>query len=510
VAILATTLSLIGIPAHQAAAASNSFTHPGYWLAASDGGVYHYGTADLGSMRGTPLNRPVVGGAATANGLGFRLVASDGGVFSFGNAPYYGSTGGIRLNQPIVGMATDPATGGYWLVASDGGIFAFHAPFFGSTGAIRLARPVVGMAATPDAKGYWLVASDGGIFAFGDAHFYGSTGAIRLARPVVGMASAAGGRGYWLVASDGGIFAFGVAPYKGSTGNVALAQPIVGMAGTADGRGYWMVARDGGIFAFGDAPFEGSTGGNMGPAPIVGMMATSRGFPFLPGATGYDISQYQCGNIPGNHVGVAIVQASGGAINAQPNSCYAAEAAWAGSSLSSYIFMNPLPAGPPPAESRSGPAGNCNGNVMCESYNFGWYWARYWVSFSRGQGYNPSQWWLDVEFDGGWNVGATSQPANGRVVAGAVAGLESMGVEPGIYATQLQWGQITGNSVSFPGIPLWVPGAGNLNTGSDSAVAVCAGGVPDHGLFAGGDIILVQYGYGLATQPIYDPDYACA
>jgi hypothetical protein len=75
---------------------------------------------------------------------GYWLVASDGGIFAF-HAPFFGSTGGITLNKPIVGMALDPRTGGYWLVASDGGIFAFHAPFYGSTGGITLNKPVVGM-----------------------------------------------------------------------------------------------------------------------------------------------------------------------------------------------------------------------------------------------------------------------------------------------------------------------------------------------------------------------------
>jgi hypothetical protein len=122
--------------------------------------------------------------------VGYWLVASDGGVFSFGDASFYGSTGAIRLAQPVVGMAPTPTGRGYWLVASDGGVFSFgDASFYGSTGAIRLAQPVVGMAPTPTGKGYWLVASDGGVFSFGDASFYGSTGAIRLAQPVVGMAA---------------------------------------------------------------------------------------------------------------------------------------------------------------------------------------------------------------------------------------------------------------------------------------------------------------------------------
>ena len=57
---------------------------------------------------------------------GYWLVASDGGIFTFGpNQPFFGSTGGTPLNRPIVGMAVDPRRGGYWLVASDGGIFTF-------------------------------------------------------------------------------------------------------------------------------------------------------------------------------------------------------------------------------------------------------------------------------------------------------------------------------------------------------------------------------------------------
>ncbi|MGC5204420.1 hypothetical protein ACPXA8_27965, partial [Klebsiella pneumoniae] len=71
------------------------------------------------------LNRPIVGMTPTADGKGYWLVASDGGIFSFGDAAFHGSTGGFRLNQPIVGMATTPSGAGYWLVASDGGIFSF-------------------------------------------------------------------------------------------------------------------------------------------------------------------------------------------------------------------------------------------------------------------------------------------------------------------------------------------------------------------------------------------------
>jgi hypothetical protein len=125
-----------------------------------------------------------------AAGNGYWLVASDGGIFSFGDASFHGSTGAVALNRPIVGMAATPSGNGYWLVASDGGIFSFgDAVFHGSTGAMRLNMPIVGMASTSSGNGYWFVASDGGIFSFGDAVFHGSTGAMRLNKPIVGMAA---------------------------------------------------------------------------------------------------------------------------------------------------------------------------------------------------------------------------------------------------------------------------------------------------------------------------------
>ncbi len=90
--------------------------------------------------------------ASTANGRGYWLVASDGGVFTFGNAGFFGSLAGHRLNAPIVGLLPTPDDRGYWLVASDGGVFSFgDAAFFGSEGNHHLNGPVVGMASTAGA-----------------------------------------------------------------------------------------------------------------------------------------------------------------------------------------------------------------------------------------------------------------------------------------------------------------------------------------------------------------------
>ncbi|MHB8463572.1 MAG: NHL repeat-containing protein [Acidimicrobiales bacterium] len=205
------------------------------WVVGADGGVLllpgFYGTppAFCGSMGGTALNLPVVGGTGASDGVGYWLVASDGGTFSFGDARFYGSTGGMRLNQPIVGMAATPDGRGYWHVARDGGVFSFgDARFYGSTGGMRLNQPIVGMAATADGRGYWLVARDGGIFNFGDAAFLGSA-AGNATSPIVGVQITRSGGGYWLATAAGTAYGFGDAGYAGnvlSTGS----SPVVGIA----------------------------------------------------------------------------------------------------------------------------------------------------------------------------------------------------------------------------------------------------------------------------------------
>jgi hypothetical protein len=207
---------------------------------------------------------------------GYWLSASDGGVFAYG-APYAGSMGAKHLHRPIVGMASTPDGRGYWLVASDGGIFAFgDAGFYGSMGGKVLARPVVGMASGPDDHGYWLVASDGGVFSFGDVVFHGSMGGRHIAAPVVSIEAIPGAGGYWEIAADGGIFAFD-APYYGSMGGRRLVAAVVGAAVPEPGigGGYWESAKDGGVFAFGQAPFRGSAGGLRLSAPVVAMAQQS-------------------------------------------------------------------------------------------------------------------------------------------------------------------------------------------------------------------------------------------
>ncbi len=93
--------------------------------------------------------------AASPNGRGYWLAASDGGIFAFGDAPFEGSMGGTTLNGPVVSMAASPDGRGYWLAAADGGIFAFgDAPFEGSDGGTPNSAEAVGIAGRPG--GYWI------------------------------------------------------------------------------------------------------------------------------------------------------------------------------------------------------------------------------------------------------------------------------------------------------------------------------------------------------------------
>jgi len=92
------------------------------------------------------LNAPVEGLVPTPSGNGYWLVASDGGIFAFGDATFRGSMGGTRLNKPVVGMVQ--YGDGYLMVGQDGGIFSFSdQAFVGSLGANPPAHPITSVAA---------------------------------------------------------------------------------------------------------------------------------------------------------------------------------------------------------------------------------------------------------------------------------------------------------------------------------------------------------------------------
>ncbi|MGQ0520767.1 MAG: 3D domain-containing protein [Actinomycetota bacterium] len=229
--------------------------------------------AHLGAAPG----RPVTGMARTGTGKGYWLAASDGGVYAHGDAAFAGAATG--LTRSVVDMAGLSSGKGYVLASSEGGVYAFgDFAFAGSMGRVRLNAPVVGVAATPTGKGYWLAARDGGIFAFGDAAFLGSAGGLTLNAPIVAIDASPSGGGYRLLARDGGIFSFGDAPYAGSAAGRA-GPPFVDLTTTADGKGYWVAGAEGNVHAFGSASSAASGAGPAAApgAPVTAVAATPAG-----------------------------------------------------------------------------------------------------------------------------------------------------------------------------------------------------------------------------------------
>ena len=104
--------------------------------------------------------------AATPDGRGYWLVASDGGIFNFGDARFYGSTGSLQLDSPIVAMTSSSDGAGYWLVASDGGVFSYgDSSFYGSLGGTGAS--VSGLEASAAETGYQLIETDHAAQSFG-------------------------------------------------------------------------------------------------------------------------------------------------------------------------------------------------------------------------------------------------------------------------------------------------------------------------------------------------------
>ena len=67
------------------------------WSAPTGGSSHSATPPSKGSLGGTHLNAPVVGIAPTRDDKGYWLVASDGGVFAFGDAAFHGSMSATSL-----------------------------------------------------------------------------------------------------------------------------------------------------------------------------------------------------------------------------------------------------------------------------------------------------------------------------------------------------------------------------------------------------------------------------
>ena len=214
---------------------------------------------------------------------GYWLDASDGGVFSFGDTQFYGSIPGLglnpagsgkpnSLNAPIVGMVPSRDQGGYFMVASDGGIFAFgDAKFAGSCPGIGGCSGAA-VAVMPDSSGngYWLVTATGQVYTFGDATNFGGPGP--QSSPITSAAATPDGGGYYILDADGQIFAYGDA--HGGLGNVPAGvtggfNAATAIFTTSDNGGYWVADASGAVFDFGDAPADGDMSSTHLNGPII-------------------------------------------------------------------------------------------------------------------------------------------------------------------------------------------------------------------------------------------------
>ena len=218
----------------------------GYWLDAADGGVFSYGdTQFYGSIPGLglhpagsglpdSLNAPIVGMVPSYDQGGYFMVASDGGVFAFGDAHFAGSCPGIGgCSGAAVAVMPDASGNGYWLVTATGNTYTFgDAPYFGAPG--RQSSPITSAVATPSGHGYWILDADGQVFAYGDAATRGnvapgSTGGLN---PASAIFTTFDGGGYWVSDALGKVFTFGDAPNDGDMSGAHLNGPIIAASGS--------------------------------------------------------------------------------------------------------------------------------------------------------------------------------------------------------------------------------------------------------------------------------------
>jgi hypothetical protein len=219
-------------------------TGNGYWLPASDGGIFSFGDSTYygslpglgfhpaGSGQPQSLNAPIVGMVPTLTGHGYFMVASDGGVFAFGDARFEGSCPGIGGCAGIaVAVMPDHSGRGYWLVTNVGGVYAFgDANFYGAPPASSVR--VVGAVETSDGGGYWLLYANGVVATFGDAFNYGApTGYVNGFNPATTIFPTLDSRGYWVASARGDVFAYGDSPFLGSMAAAGLNGEIIGAFG---------------------------------------------------------------------------------------------------------------------------------------------------------------------------------------------------------------------------------------------------------------------------------------
>ena len=177
----------------------------GYWLVASDGGVFAFGDAGVLRVDGRRAAEPADRGDG-GDAVGRRLLV--GGVGRWH----------LRLRRRRVLRvdgrdAARPSRSWGWRPRRRAGATGWWPPTVGSSPSATPGssgrRAGYGARAHrrhgrhADGAGYWLVTSDGAVQSFGDAEPFGSAGPMTPGVSVTGMAPTPSGAGYWLLASNG-------------------------------------------------------------------------------------------------------------------------------------------------------------------------------------------------------------------------------------------------------------------------------------------------------------------
>ena len=197
------------------------------------GSIPGLGIAPAGSGLPHSLNAPIVGMVPSADGGGYFMVASDGGVFAFGDAKFEGSCPGIvgGCSGAAVAVMPDASGNGYWLVTATGNVYAFgDAVYHGAPG--PQAVPVTAAVRTTDGGGYWLLFSNGVVAPYGDAaNLGGPVGSVGGTNPATTIFTTSDGGGYWVASANGSVFTQGDAPFDGSMSGVHLNGSIIAATG---------------------------------------------------------------------------------------------------------------------------------------------------------------------------------------------------------------------------------------------------------------------------------------
>ncbi|BEP14294.1 hypothetical protein acdb102_26050 [Acidothermaceae bacterium B102] len=133
-------------------------------------------------------------------------------------------------------------------------------------------------------------------------------------------------------------------------------------------------------------------------------------------------------------------------------------------------------------------------DLLCRTYDSGFQQGTWAVNLLRSKGSAPRFLWVDVEHRAGQDY-STNIPSNVSLIQGEIAGIKSLGVQPGLYSYTYGWSEITGNWQA--NLPQWV--TIGRSTSAAARVARCS-----YAGFTTGPVVMVQ-----STTGALDMDTVC-